>query len=160
MAFDPTLPANNAEVRSEELRNQFTGLKDLIDAVPAPPAPQLPVYAAPSGTPGQSDTGPGGDGVSVVLTAGDGGADDPEGNQGVGDGGSLTLKAGAGGYETAAGNQNGKGQGGDVIIQAGAAGGYTGKRDGQIILPTLPTADPGVPGALWNDSGTLKLSAG
>jgi len=31
MAFDPTLPVTNSEVRSAELRNQFTGLKELID---------------------------------------------------------------------------------------------------------------------------------
>lgn len=27
-----------------------------------------------------------------------------------------------------------------------------------IFLPNLPTADPGVPGRLWNSSGTLKVS--
>ena len=35
MAYNPTLPANNAPVVSAELRNQFAGLKDLIDAVPS-----------------------------------------------------------------------------------------------------------------------------
>ncbi len=34
MPFDPTLPASNSEVKSAELRNQFNGLKDLIDALP------------------------------------------------------------------------------------------------------------------------------
>ena len=48
MAFDPTLPANKSKIRSLELRNQFTGLKTLIDAVPAgPPGPQ-----GPQGDPG------------------------------------------------------------------------------------------------------------
>jgi hypothetical protein len=32
MAFNPNLPANNAEVVSAELRNQFNALKALIDA--------------------------------------------------------------------------------------------------------------------------------
>lgn len=32
-------------------------------------------------------------------------------------------------------------------------------RTGAILL-TLPTSDPGVAGQLWNDSGTLKISAG
>jgi hypothetical protein len=32
MAYDPTLPANNSPIVSAELRNQFAGLKDLIDA--------------------------------------------------------------------------------------------------------------------------------
>jgi len=30
-AFDPTLPVNNSLVSSSELRNQFTGLKSIID---------------------------------------------------------------------------------------------------------------------------------
>ncbi len=34
MAYDPTKPLNNAPVVSAELRNQFTGLKTLIDARP------------------------------------------------------------------------------------------------------------------------------
>ena len=35
MAYDPTLPANNALIASAELRNQFAGLKTLIDATQA-----------------------------------------------------------------------------------------------------------------------------
>jgi len=31
MAYDPTLPVNNSQVSSSELRNQFTGLKALMD---------------------------------------------------------------------------------------------------------------------------------
>ena len=31
MAFDPTLPANSSQISSPELRNQFTGLKALMD---------------------------------------------------------------------------------------------------------------------------------
>jgi hypothetical protein len=31
MAYDPTLPVNNSLVSSSELRNQFTGLKSIID---------------------------------------------------------------------------------------------------------------------------------
>ena len=37
MAFNATLPQTNAPVASAELRAQFTGLKDLIDAVPTSP---------------------------------------------------------------------------------------------------------------------------
>src|SRR6266851_1050204 len=32
MAYDPSLPANNSPIVSAELRNQFAGLKALIDA--------------------------------------------------------------------------------------------------------------------------------
>jgi hypothetical protein len=31
MPFDPTLPVNNSLVSSSELRNQFTGLKTIVD---------------------------------------------------------------------------------------------------------------------------------
>lgn len=33
-------------------------------------------------------------------------------------------------------------------------------QDGHIYLPSIPTADPVVGGALWNDAGTLKVSTG
>jgi hypothetical protein len=31
---------------------------------------------------------------------------------------------------------------------------------GTVVLPDLPTSDPAVAGQLWNDAGTLKVSAG
>ena len=34
MAYDPTKPVNGAPIVSAELRNQFAGLKDLLDAPP------------------------------------------------------------------------------------------------------------------------------
>ena len=36
MPFDPNLPTHRARIASAELRNQFTGLKSLIDAGSAP----------------------------------------------------------------------------------------------------------------------------
>ena len=33
-------------------------------------------------------------------------------------------------------------------------------RSGNNVIATLPASDPGVAGALWNDSGTLKVSTG
>jgi hypothetical protein len=41
--------------------------------------------------------------------------------------------------------------------------GDTGKiqlTSANIVMPSLPTSNPGVVGQLWNDSGTLKVSAG
>jgi hypothetical protein len=35
MPFDPTLPATNSPIASAELRSQFNGLKDLVDAHPS-----------------------------------------------------------------------------------------------------------------------------
>lgn len=39
-------------------------------------------------------------------------------------------------------------------------GAFTVNPDGSVIAAALPTADPEVAGALWNDAGTLKISAG
>ena len=50
MSFDPTKPVNGARVVAAELRDQFNGLKALIDAVPAgppgPAGPEGPVFAS------------------------------------------------------------------------------------------------------------------
>ena len=51
MPFDPNLPLTGSKIKSAELRNQFNGLKEIIDAVPAgPPGPQGP--QGPQGPPG------------------------------------------------------------------------------------------------------------
>lgn len=50
------------------------------------------------------------------------------------------------------------GTGGDVVISAGSP---AGEGDiGQVKIANLPAADPHIANALWNDSGTLKISAG
>lgn len=46
--------------------------------------------------------------------------------------------------------------GGDEIVVA--SGGKITVQAGGVII--LPTADPHVVGALWNDAGTIKASAG
>ena len=51
MAFNPNEPQNGDEVDANVLRDQFNGLKEIIDAVPAgPPGPQGP--QGPQGPPG------------------------------------------------------------------------------------------------------------
>jgi len=64
MPFNPSLPITGSPVSSSELRDQFTGLKDLIDAVPA----------GPQGEKGdKGDQGdPGADGVHVVNVSDNG----------------------------------------------------------------------------------------
>lgn len=68
-------------------------------------------------------------------------------------GGTLTLEGGDG-----AANASTNSDGGDLVLAGGAKVG-TGS-DGNIILNNVPTSDPTVAGALWNDAGTLKISAG
>lgn len=48
--------------------------------------------------------------------------------------------------------------GGNLILEPGV--GANAGSDGLILVQNLPTSDPAVAGALWNDSGTLKISAG
>ena len=42
MSYDPTLPTNNAPIVSAELRNQFAGLKELIDTLQTQLSPLVP----------------------------------------------------------------------------------------------------------------------
>lgn len=81
MAFDPNLPANNASIVAAELRNQFNGLKALIDAVPAgPQGPQGPAGTVGAAGP-QGATGPQGP-QGVPGTQGEAGATGPQGDPG------------------------------------------------------------------------------
>lgn len=74
--------------------------------------------------------------------------------------GTSASTGGAGGYvRLIAGNAAvGDFDGGDVILTVGTGSG-TGS-NGNVIIGNLPTSDPLVANALWNDSGTLKISAG
>jgi hypothetical protein len=49
MPFDPTRPADGANVTAAELRNQFNGLAEMIAAIPAGP----PGEPGPQGPPGE-----------------------------------------------------------------------------------------------------------
>jgi hypothetical protein len=70
MSFDPTKPVNGSLIVAAELRGQFTGLKDLIDAIP----PSLPGPPGEKGDKGDTgDQGPtGAEGRSVVNVYDDG----------------------------------------------------------------------------------------
>jgi hypothetical protein len=72
MPYDPTLPANSTKATAAEMRGQFGGLKDLIDAVPAGP-PGAQGEPGPQGA--QGEPGPqGGNGSQ--------GEPGPQGGQG------------------------------------------------------------------------------
>jgi len=152
MPFDPTLPLNNSEIRSLELRNQFTGLKALIDGTTL-----AQVLAAGSDGGGQPITG-----VSNLVLGNLGGACIQMYATGV----TPTVIA----VESQAGNKS-------VMLRAGenpgdavgltainapllleGAGGVQVRAP--LVLLNLPVADPHVVGAVWNDAGTLKVSAG
>jgi hypothetical protein len=64
-----------------------------------------------------------------------------------GQGGSVQITAGDG--------DSGAGVGGSITLTIG-----TGDTNGNLILVNIPAGDPGIAGALWNDAGALKISAG
>lgn len=68
-------------------------------------------------------------------------------------GGNLQIEGGNG-SPTATGNGNG----GQLYLRGGTGTG-TG-RNGYIIMDNLPTSNPAVAGALWNNAGVLSVSAG
>lgn len=68
------------------------------------------------------------------------------------EGGDIQITAGSGASASA-----GNAHGGNLYVRGGT--GYGTGHDGYVIMDNLPTADPLVSGALWNDSGTLKISA-
>ena len=49
MPYDPTLPADHAPIVAAELRNQFAGLNDLIEAVPTSAAMTTALTAQTAG---------------------------------------------------------------------------------------------------------------
>ena len=68
-------------------------------------------------------------------------------------GGNVFIKGGAG-----ASASSGNAHGGNVYVRGG--NGYGTGHVGYVIMDNLPTSNPAVAGALWNDAGTLKVSAG
>ena len=83
MPYDPNYPPTNAPIESAPMRAQFTGLKDLIDAIPQGP-PGDPGPEGPEGPAGAE--GPPG-------SAGGDGAQGPPGEPGPqGDPGEVTLQ--------------------------------------------------------------------
>jgi len=101
----------------------------------------------------------------ATATSGDAGV--RTGNSTQGNSGNITLISGSG---DATGNitimtGDGATSAGDILIKAGngtAQGGNltlaTG--NGLLILATVPTSDPFVPGAVYNAGGILMISAG
>ena len=82
MPFDPNVPVHNAELTSAMFRGQFTGLKELIDAIPAGP----PGQEGPAGAPGpegpQGQQGPAGPEGPMGPQGDPGGPQGPAGPEG------------------------------------------------------------------------------
>jgi hypothetical protein len=99
-------------------------------------------------------------GGTVALHGGDG--------IGTGEGGYIQLQAGTGGSSGAdggrititAGNPGGGGNPGLILLNGGPVIADHAITAPQFIVSAIPTSDPLVAGQLWNDSGTVKISAG
>lgn len=73
-------------------------------------------------------------------------------DSGTGEVGGDALLSGGDGSS----NGTGDAHGGNVTITGGT--GYGTGHDGYVMMTNLPTSDPGVTGALWNNSGVLTVS--
>lgn len=83
-----------------------------------------------------------GSGGGFSITCGNAG-----GGSGLGQGGEISLNTG----------NSPSGPAGKVIVTLGTGGG--GVR-GLYVIDGLPSSNPSVLGALWNDGGVVKISAG
>ena len=108
---------------------------------------------------GGTDDGGGGAGA-VTITGGSGSAAGGGATVTVQGGGSLSGGGTAGGVRIYGGGSNGASDAGNVEISRGFHLGGGGGVHGHVLMPDLPTSNPLVANALWNDGGTLKISAG
>ena len=136
--FDPTLPLTSANVTSAELRSQFNGLKDLIDAIQSIGSATVDaVNTVPPGDPANVS-------VSVIgstlhftfdVPAGQPGADGAEGPAG---------SAGGDGMPCEPGPEGPQGQAGEVTLQqlSDAIATTSANSDGVSTLDLFPSDPP------------------
>ncbi|MCX6899828.1 MAG: hypothetical protein NT105_14155 [Verrucomicrobia bacterium] len=136
MSFNPNLPANGSLISAAELRGQFGGLKELIDATPA--GPQGP--PGPKGDKGDSgEAGPAG-------PAGNDGAQGPAGNDG---------QPGPEGRHVTGVNDDGSGRAVIVMSDGANYGPFT-----VASGPQGPPGSPGDPGPNFNMRGDWDVGSG
>jgi hypothetical protein len=156
------------------IRANNTGIK--LEAQSGPTAGSVEITAGRIY--GDGEVGQGG---NVAIAGGDSVGDGNNGgNVGV-NGGHATGSNSAGGEVNLTGGNGSDGPGGDINISSGDAhGGNSNGGDIQInpgtgagsgrtgwvrmtsllVLEEIPSSDPAVAGALWSDSGVVKVSAG
>ena len=127
--FNPSLPVNGSQIRAAELRDQFNGLKGLIDTTPA----------GPQGPPGEKgDKGDPGE-PGPAGPAGSDGAQGPAGNDG---------QPGPEGRHVTGVNDDGSGRA-VIVMSDGANYGPFNVASG----PQGPPGSPGEPGPNFNMRG-------
>lgn len=152
-----------------------------INGVPVTPGTVLGWTSSGDSGSGDWTASPLDAGANVNIIANNGGTDQAggtttlksgDGGSGTASGGSVELVSGntfgdenagtqAGRVELVGGSAANAGNaGGDIVMNAGLGGGGSGGQDGQIFMPTIPTADPHQFGAIWNSSGVLHVSTG
>jgi len=73
---------------------------------------------------------------------------------------STTITGGAPAFRIGTEKGSGGGTARDMELQTDGVTRITVKANGAILFSGIPTTNPNVAGQLWNDGGTLKLSAG
>jgi hypothetical protein len=73
---------------------------------------------------------------------------------------STTITGGAPAFRIGTEKGSGGGTARDMELQTDGTTRITVKADGAILFSNIPTTNPNVAGQLWNDGGTLKISAG
>ena len=153
MSFDPTKPVEGTEIDAVELRNQFNGLKTIIDAIP-PPLPGPPGVQGiqgPQGNDGRSVVGvaDNGSGQAIVQMS-DGStygpftvASGPPGPQGIPGTDGGPGPQGVQGFDGGQGPQGPQGPPGDVNTgQLDMAIGTTSSKSNGVGLLSIAYSDP------------------
>jgi hypothetical protein len=73
---------------------------------------------------------------------------------------STTITGGTPTFRVGTEKGSGGGTARDMELQTDGTTRITVKADGAIIFSGIPASNPNVAGQLWNDGGTLKISAG
>ena len=152
MPFNPNEPQNGETVDADLLRAQLNALNDKFAGITL-----TQVLTAGNNAGGQPITGVG----SLVLGTLGVACIQMYANTGSGSAISIESQTGNQALLLRAGDNPGDKVGLTGVNAPLILEGATGVQlRAPLLLLDLPTADPGIVGAVWNEAGTLKISAG
>ena len=152
MAFNPNEPQNGENIDADVLRSQLNALNDKFAGITL-----SQVLTAGSNAGGQPITGVG----SLVLGTLGVACIQMYANTGSGSAISIESQTGNQALLLRAGDNPGDKVGVTAVNAPLILEGATGVQlRAPLLLLDLPTVDPSVTGAVWNDAGALRVSAG